>query len=180
MLNKGIRVADMVGGVLRIAVRDRRRIDHYRAAGFELEFEGSRSPTSSGILMIVTPRLRGVLEQGSDEIEFLPVEVWHKKRSVGSAYILNILSVVDATDWVHTEYEDWDEEHLAIRGNLTIDLDKARGHDVFVLARTVGAIICVSERLVASTRAAKVRGVRFVPPPEMMIPRKRDSGIITL
>jgi hypothetical protein len=125
---------------------------------------------SCGPLIVVSSRLKAILEAHKSEVEFLPAEIHCRGRTVGGNHLVHLLKVIDCIDAARTVASLRDGRFEDIE-KLALDESRTEDSPLFLVDRTVRRIVCVGSQLASHLREAKLSGVQLLSAAEW----KRDG-----
>lgn len=117
----------------------------------------------------VSKRVKTALESSAiRNIQFLPIRVEHRSGIVIPGYcIMNILSVVPALSYAHTEWVTPERENVPYPQlniwKVALQKDKVQGLDVFRLAETKAQVFVSEDFKHSLERNNFVVGIKFIP-----------------
>jgi hypothetical protein len=114
-----------------------------------------------GPLIMVSSKLKSIIESHKAEVEFLPAQIHCRGRTVGGNHCVHFLKVIDCIDAARTVAslrDGWFEDIE----KLALDESRAGDSPLFVVDRTFRRIVCVGSRLASHLREAKLTGMQFL------------------
>lgn len=136
-----------------------------------IEIRSEAPPTdcfTSGSMLVVSGRMKGVLEEIGAHCEFFRLKVVYREKFYEAIeyYYCNILDSVDCFDLDHGEYVLSDspgfEDHVHRIHKLVLREDIASQYDLFRIAKGGGHIVCVSDRLADRIVERKITGIKLL------------------
>lgn len=114
-----------------------------------------------GPLIMVSSKLKSILEVHKAEVEFLPAQIHCRGRSVGGNHCVHFLKVIDCIDATRTVASMQDGRFEDIE-KLALDESRTQDSPLFVVDRTSRRIVCADSKLASHLREAKLSGVQLL------------------
>ena len=114
-----------------------------------------------GPLIMVSSKLKSILEVHKAEVEFLPAQIHCRGRSVGGNHCVHFLKVIDCIDATKTVASMQDGRFEDIE-KLALDESRTQDSPLFVVDRTSRRIVCADSKLASHLREAKLSGVQLL------------------
>ncbi len=116
---------------------------------------------SCGPFIMVSSKLKSILEAHKAEVEFLPAQIHRRVKRVGGNHSVHFLKVIDCIDATRTVASLRDGCFEDIE-KLTLDESRTQDSPLFVVDRTSRRIVCVSSRFASHLRKAKLSGLQIL------------------